>query len=256
MNLKQLDVLILTLNEGPNLERTLAGLSWAQRVVIIDSYSSDNTLAIAQRFANVEVVQRSFDSHAQQWNFGLDQLRSTWTLSLDADYVLDAENHHELSTLNVRDDSAFFARFDYWVYGAPLRASLLPPRPVLFRRERARFVDDGHTQRLEISGSCGTLKQAIAHDDRKSLSRWMASQVKYAELEALKLLALNVKQARLTDRLRLMPGVAPPLSFAYVVVLKCIWFSGWRGWFYALQRALAEIMILLALMDLKAQRGK
>jgi len=254
VNLEQLDVLILTLNEGPNLERALTGVAWAQRVVIIDSYSSDSTLAIARRFANVEVVQRAFDSHAQQWNFGLDQLRSTWTLSLDADYVLDADNHRELGALSVGDDSAFSARLDYWVYGAPLRASLLPPRPVLFRRERARFVDDGHTQRLVVSGTCGTLKHAIAHDDRKSLSRWMASQVKYAELEAQKLLALNVQQARLTDRLRLIPGLAPPLSFAYVVLIKGIWLSGWRGWFYALQRLLAELMILLALLDQKVRR--
>ena len=79
---------MLTYNEAPNIDRTLAKLRWASRVVVVDSFSTDETEAICARYPNVDLKRRRFDSHAEQWNWGLDQVQSDWVLSLDADYVL------------------------------------------------------------------------------------------------------------------------------------------------------------------------
>src|ERR1043165_6995233 len=88
--LDQITPLILTYNEAPNIARALASLSWAGGVVLVDSFSDDGTLAIAKTVANVRVVQRVFDNHRNQWEFGLKEtgIATPWVLALDADYVV------------------------------------------------------------------------------------------------------------------------------------------------------------------------
>ena len=76
----------LTYNESPNIGRILQRLTWAKRIVVIDSYSTDETLEILKSFPQVDVYQRKFDTFANQDNHGLDQITSEWVLSLDADY--------------------------------------------------------------------------------------------------------------------------------------------------------------------------
>ena len=86
----QIVPLILTFNEESNLARVLSKLDWAKVVVVIDSYSSDRTQAIAESFQNVSFHQREFDCHANQWNMGLETAGrlGNWVLALDSDYVL------------------------------------------------------------------------------------------------------------------------------------------------------------------------
>src|SRR5689334_20185942 len=85
---EQVTPLILTFNEEANIDRVLDKLRWAHRIVIVDSFSIDATLEIARRFPQVEIFQRAFDNHVDQWNFGLSQVTSEWVLTLDSDYVL------------------------------------------------------------------------------------------------------------------------------------------------------------------------
>lgn len=248
--LSQITPVILTWNEESNLERCLDRLQWAKRVVVLDSGSTDATAAIASRYANVSLVHRAFDNHTAQWNHGVAQATSDWILSLDADYALDEGFAKELADLRPEPGvDAFEARFRYCVYGKPLRGSLYPPRAVLFRRDRCQYVQDGHTQVLEVKGSLQRLHSMILHDDRKPLSRWFFSQDNYAKLEADKLLATHRDDLKLPDRLRLTSWAAVPATFLYVLVAKRALLDGWQGWFYALQRTLAETMLALRLIE-------
>ena len=81
----QITPLIITYNEAPNICRTLGKLLWAQRIVVIDSGSTDGTVEILRGYPQVEVIQRPFINAASQCNFGLTQVVSPWVLSLDAD---------------------------------------------------------------------------------------------------------------------------------------------------------------------------
>lgn len=248
MKLTDITPLVLTWNEAPNLERTLARLGWAAEVVVLDSGSTDGTREIAARFTNVRLETRPFDEHTLQWNHGVDLVRTPWVLSLDADYVLGAGFEEELVALTPVAD-ACHAGFRYLVGGRPLRASLYPPRAVLFQKGRCRYVKDGHTQLLEVRGATGPLRTKIDHDDRKPLSRWIASQDNYARLEAEKLLAADPATLRLQDRLRRTGWAAVPATLIYTLLVKGTLFDGWRGWFYTLQRVLAEIMLALRLLE-------
>ena len=92
--------IISTYNEAPNIERVLNRLRWATEVLVIDSFSTDQTLAICQSFDNVRVIQNAYSGPTDQSNFGLAQnIKTDWVLSMDADYVLTPELETELAEL-------------------------------------------------------------------------------------------------------------------------------------------------------------
>lgn len=255
LDLGEVTPMIITYNEAANIERTLAPLAWARRILVIDSGSTDGTLEMLARHAAVEVVQRPFDSFAAQCNFGLAHIGTEWVLSMDADYVLSPALVDELSRLPVRARVAGFrAPFIYCVHGRRLRASLYPPRTVLYRARAGRYVDEGHGHRLVIAGEVASLENAILHDDRKPLSRWLAAQQRYAEAEASFLLGGGPEQMTRRDRLRRRGWLLPLLILPYVLLVKGCALDGRAGWHYALQRWVAEVMIALALADARLRR--
>lgn len=249
MQASAITVLILTRDEEANLGRTLAALAWAQRIVIVDSGSRDGTREIARSVPAVTWLERTFDSHSQQWNFGLDHVTTEWTLALDADYVCPASLAGELAALSP-DCAAYEAAFSFWIHGRPLRGSLYPARVVLFRTRAFRYEQDGHTQRLATgTAAVGRLRAVIAHDDRKPLGRWLDAQRRYVSLEADLLRATPVSRLGWKDRVRLtivIPAIVVPL---YCLIGRGLLFDGWRGWYYALQRAYAEILLAIELTD-------
>lgn len=254
MNLSSITPLVLTWNEEPNIRRCLEELRWAKRVVVIDSGSTDTTLEVCAGFPNVEVVHRPFDNHTEQWNFGLDLVRTLWVLSLDADYLLNREFVRELESLDEEGpEKAWFVSFRFLIHGRPLRGSLYPPRAALFARGTCRYTADGHTQILTINGPSGSLHTRVDHDDRKPLSRWLDSQFKYARLEAEKLTGEN-HPTGLPDRLRKMIWPAAPAAFIYTLLVKGVILDGWPGWYYALQRTYAELLLSLVLLEKRLKK--
>ena len=256
--------LILTWNEEANIARTLAALSWIGEVVIVDSGSNDRTLEIARAsHPNVRVAARTFDTHANQWNFGLAQIRTPWVLTLDADYEVSAALAKEIQNL-VPDGqvAGYEVKFEYRIYGRSLRASVYPPRVVLFRIDRATYFDDGHTQRLRPNGPIKSLSGLIYHDDRKPFGHWFQSQKRYAQLEARHLLEIKKEEGEnrkkrggrssaglsFQDRLRLKIFFAAPAMFFYLLFGRGLILDGWPGWFYVRQRTIAELLLSAQLL--------
>ena len=249
--------LILTYNEEANLARCLSRLAWAREIVVVDSLSRDATKEIAARHTNVRFVERPFDHHTAQWNFGLERVHTEWVLSLDADYVLEPGFEQELAALHPAADlAAYAASFHYCINSRPLRATLYPPRLALFRRSRCRYVPDGHTQRLHSDGPTAALRTRILHDDRKPLSHWVWSQDRYAKLEAEKLVALPKSALGFNDRIRRTIVLGPPVVLLYTLFVRGVILDGWAGWYYAFQRALAETLLSLRLIEARWAEGE
>jgi glycosyltransferase involved in cell wall biosynthesis len=244
--LTQITPLVLTYNEAPNIARALAALSWARDIVIVDSFSDDDTVAIAKSFPNVRVFQRAFDCHRNQWEFGLKEtgISTPWVLALDADYVLSDALVAELRKLRPDAHTAGYrASFVYCIQGRKLRSGIYPPVTVLYRRVAATYVQDGHTQRVALNGAIEDLREPMFHDDRKSLRRWFSAQEKYTQLEAQKLRAANPAELGFADRLRRWRFVVPPVMLVYCLIVRGGILDGWAGFYYAFQRAMAEAML-------------
>jgi glycosyltransferase involved in cell wall biosynthesis len=242
--------LIITFDEAANIARTLDKLTWARRIVVVDSGSTDGTLDVVARYPQIALFKRVFDSFADQCNFGLGQIQSEWVLSLDADYELSDHLVQEFSNLHETEGVAGYrASFVYRVKGRPLRGTLYPPRIVLYRVKNAHYMNEGHGHKVTVLGEVRSLSGVIYHDDRKLLSRWLCSQQSYARLEADYLLKADAGALSASDRLRRMAWPMPIIVFFYVLVVKGCLFDGWPGWFYTVQRVLAECMIALELID-------
>ena len=207
-----------------------------------------------KRYPQADVLTRPFDDFASQCNFGLSHVTTPWVLSLDADYELTRDLEVELSQLIEGRFTAYEAAFTYCIHGKALRGTLYPPRQVLYRKDRAHYRNEGHGHRVEVQGEVGRLSGRIHHDDRKPLSRWFDSQQRYAAREADYLLESDRSALRRTDRLRLMAWPAPVVVFFYTLFWRGCLLDGWHGWFYTLQRTLAEIMIALEVIDRRLQK--
>jgi glycosyltransferase involved in cell wall biosynthesis len=248
--LDKITPLILTYNEAPNINRTLQQLTWAEQIIIIDSYSTDETLEIIQNYPQAQIFQRQFDTFANQCNFGLEKIKSEWVFSLDADYLVTDELIHELKTLTPNSNlDGYYVKFKYCVFGKPLRGTILPPRQVLYRKEKAIYVDDGHAHRVQVKGKSATLKHYIHHDDRKPLSRWLWAQDRYMKIEVKKLLDTPASELSRGDKIRQQKILAPLIIFFYCLILKRGILDGWHGWYYALQRMLAETLLSIRLIE-------
>jgi glycosyltransferase involved in cell wall biosynthesis len=252
--LDEVTPMLITYNEEANIARTLAKLTWAKRILVIDSGSTDTTLEIVRSFRQAELINRSFDDFANQCNFGLEQVVTPWVLSLDADYELSDELIAALVTLQPGyATGGYRCHFVYRIQGHPLRGSLYPPRIVLHRKQGASYHNEGHGHRVAVAGEVLPLSGVIYHDDRKPLMRWLKSQQVYAMREAEHLFSANPSTLTRADRIRLAIWPAPLLTFLYVLFVKGCALDGWPGLFYSLQRLLAETMIALTLLNQRLQ---
>jgi glycosyltransferase involved in cell wall biosynthesis len=254
MNLHEITPLLLTRNEEPNLPRVIARLGWAREIVVIDSHSDDRTLEILRADDRIRIVQHPFESFASQWNFGLTQTTTPWVLALDADFVLTDEFAPEVRGLDESDVNGYFASFRYCIEGKPLRATLYPPRMVLFRKDRAAFEVDGHAQTVRLDGSTRTLRSMILHDDRKPLRTWLQAQDRYAELEVHKLRNTSAAELSYKDRLRRSTWIVPLLVPFYCLFVRGLVLDGSAGLFYTFQRTYAELLLALKLADSRLAR--
>lgn len=253
--LEKVTPVVLTHDEQPNIGRCLERLRWAKQVVVVDSESSDGTAHEVSHFDNARLVRRHFDAHANQWNFGLAEVATDWVLALDADYMLTSELVAEIDRLPIDTGaSGFSASFRYACLGHELRSTIYPAKVVLFRRSRGTYRQDGHTQRLSLDGDALPLKGQIVHDDRKSFDRWLASQWRYARLEAGKMVSSDSSTSALAGVRRL--GILSPLVVAgYLYIVRGLFLDGLPGARYVLERTVAECLILIALGEARFGRS-
>jgi glycosyltransferase involved in cell wall biosynthesis len=251
--LNEITPLIITFNEAPNIARTLSKLTWAREVVIVDSFSTDRTRELAMAaHPQVRWFERKFTSHADQWTFALEAtgITTEWVLALDADYVLTDALIDDMKQLRpAAATNGFEASFVYCIEGQPLRCGAYPPVVVLFRRAHATYHQDGHAHRVRVEGRIEQLSHPILHDDRKPLSHWLASQVRYMKLEADKLATTPASELAFIDRMRRWIVVAPPAMFVYCLIVRAGILDGRAGLYYAMQRTAAELILSLNILE-------
>src|SRR5262249_33865236 len=121
--LEHITPVLLTYNEAPNIGQTLSRLTWAKDIVVVDSGSTDETLAILGEFSQVRVFRRPFDSHGNQWRYAVHEtaIATPWILRMDADYQVPQGLIEELARLDANAPvSAYRIAFDYAVFSRKL----------------------------------------------------------------------------------------------------------------------------------------
>jgi glycosyltransferase involved in cell wall biosynthesis len=249
--LSKITPILLTFNESPNIARTLAKLDWADEIIVVDSFSTDDTVEIVRSFPNTRVIQHAFESHASQWNFAIHEtgVKTEWSMALDADYVLTDGLIEELRRLEPKPGvGGYRASFVFCVFGKRLRGSIYPPVTLLYRPEQADYREDGHTMRVSFPGEVLELTAPILHDDRKPMDIWLRAQHRYMSLECKLVRETPWKELNWPDRLRKMRVVAPFAALIWCLFIKGAILHGKAGFFYAYQRTTAELILSLQLL--------
>jgi glycosyltransferase involved in cell wall biosynthesis len=239
--------LILTYNEAPNIARTLESLRWAERVVIVDSGSTDDTERIARSFSNVSWYVRAFDCHRTQWQYGISEteIRTDYILALDADMLVPEAFVQEMEEKFLSDNfSGGVTPFKYLIMGQELSGSVLTAQLRIFNRQQVRVAQEGHTQQFLVENRIYKFKASLLHDDRKSLERWIASQLSYSRLESERL--LSNRHMRWRDRVRFL-GLMPPIAAALAYIRAGGPFRGKAAARYAYERATYECLLAMRL---------
>jgi glycosyltransferase involved in cell wall biosynthesis len=183
-------VLVLTYNEAVNLPDCLRSVSWADDVVVLDSFSTDGTVDIA-RALNARVVQRAFDDYASQRNYGLQQIRyaNSWVLMLDADERVPPDLRDEILSkvptvaaevclLRMRRRDHLFGR---WIR----RSSGYPtwfPRVARIGRVHA---ERPYNEEIKTDGETAALECHLDHYPfNKGFHEWILKHDRYSTMEA------------------------------------------------------------------------
>lgn len=182
-----LSVIIITYNEESQIKRTLESVRFAHEIIVLDSGSTDNTVAICQQFTPSVFVD-DWPGFGPQKNRALSHAKCDWILSIDADEIVSAELAREIQQIT-QQESQFAA------YAIPRRSSYLGQqirfgdwrndKPIrLFKRGLAKFSDDAVHERLEVTGKTGQCQQFIHHEAFKNLEEVLHKVNLYSSLSA------------------------------------------------------------------------
>ncbi len=253
-------VLIPTRNEEANLARCLAPLrGWAAEVVVVDSQSTDDTVAIAET-AGAQVLQFHYDGgwpKKRQWALNTYDFQYEWILLLDADEILlDPVKREIAAALQTEAYNGYWLRFQVHFLGRRLRHGGFD----LWKRSLFRYGQGHYEQRFEghetsmsdveihehvvVDGPVGRLRQPVRHENWNSLYRYIEKHNEYSEWEAQLYhtgsggevepsLSGNQAQRRrwLKAALVHVPGF-PVLTFLYHYVVRLGFLDGRAGFVY------------------------
>lgn len=188
-----LTVIILTKNEEKNIEKCLRSLkNLSKRIVLVDSYSTDQTASLARQLG-AEVVEHPFESHAEQFNWALENLSiaTEWVMRLDADEELLPELVSELEELlpSLGDAvNGVILRRRVYFMGRWLKHGGKYPELLLrvFRRGCGRSEMRQMDEHLVLlSGTAVTSRNDFLDNNQKCLEWWTAKHNWYSDKEVL-----------------------------------------------------------------------
>lgn len=231
---QKLSVIIITKNEAANLRRCLQSVAWADEIIIVDSGSTDATLAIAQEFTP-HIYHVAWPGFGKQKNNALDKASHPWILSLDADeQVTPALKEKILQLLGsepsfrgycIRRESQYCGK---WVHYGDWRSDYVTR---LWHREAGRFDDKPIHERLIINGEIGTISEPIRHYTSPTLENSINKMNLYSTLGAEQLFAKGKRSSLLKAILK------SKWCFFRGYILRGGFLDGWQGFLLAVANA-------------------
>ncbi|UCF77678.1 MAG: glycosyltransferase family 2 protein [Candidatus Eiseniibacteriota bacterium] len=181
---EKLTVIIPTFNEEGNVRECLESVSWAHEIIVVDSFSSDSTVAICREHG-ATVLKHEYRNSAAQKNWVLPRASNAWVLIVDADERVTEPLRREILKLLeggpecdgywVRRRNRFFGRdirFCGWQRDKVLR---------FFNRHKGKYEEKHVHAEVCIEGRVGALKNHLVHDSYESFSAYLRKLDRYTD---------------------------------------------------------------------------
>lgn len=186
----KITAIIPTFNEEIHIEEAIKSVDFADEIIVIDSFSTDNTVQLIKKY-NVVLIQRIFDDFSSQKNFAIEQAKYNWICVLDADERITKPLRDEI-LLQVSINNKEVA---FWVY----RSNIFMNRKIkysgwqndkvvrLFKKDSCRYNGKLVHEEIYANGKIGFLKNKMLHYSYKNFDTVISKRNKYAKLQAIAL---------------------------------------------------------------------
>lgn len=208
-------------------------------VLVLDAFSTDATPGIA-RDAGTTLVQRAWTGFVDARMFALSQVRTRWTLMLDADESLDEALCDSIVAADGAQDGYAMKRTTYFC-GKPIRMWSGEPLLRLFRTERATLRAQPALggsaelhERWTVAGPVGHVSGTLAHYSYPDVRAYMRKFDEYTSIEARDIGPSWTRLAR--EAAVLLP------RFWWMLVARGEILDGWRGWYVAYLSAMYPVV--------------
>ena len=181
-------VIILTKNEEKNIEAAVdSARKIADRIVVVDSGSNDNTVSLAEK-SGAEVYTHEWPGHAKQINWALDNcgIDTPWVFRLDADERISDALAEEIQTkLPTAAADGFEMRWRIYFMGKWIKhgGTHKPYFLRLFRYGKGRCEEKLMDEHIIVDGTVEKLTSDLVHYDYKGLDAWLTKHIWYSSLE-------------------------------------------------------------------------
>ena len=224
----RISALAIVFNEEHNIRQYLDNMSFADEIIVVDSFSTDSTpKIIKEEYPHVKFYQRIFDDFSSQRNYTIDLATNDWVIFFDADERVSQKGIIEIvATVNSSpEEVAFWFKRIFYYKGRPMvNNSFNKDRAIrLFRKSKCRYSEKLVHETLTINGRSGNLKESIHHYSFKSKEDFLEKRLQYSKLKAKELHQKGIK----TNLYHL--SVRPAFRFFKYYVLGLGFLNGRRG---------------------------
>lgn len=225
----KISALAIVYNEEHNIHQYLQNMSFADEIVIVDSFSTDNTPAIIQQqYPHVKFYQRVFDDFSSQRNYTLDLATNDWVTFFDADERITQKGIDEIvEVVNSNpEEAALWVKRVFYYQGRPMiNNNFNEDRTArIFRKSKSRYSDKLVHEKLVINGKSRVLKHAIHHYSFKDKEDFLQKRLQYSQLKAKEFYAEGVTTNIFHFTVR------PAFRFFKYYILKLGFINGKRGY--------------------------
>ncbi len=175
-------------NEAHNIDAVLASVQWCDEVLLVDSFSTDNTLEIAKKYAP-RVITREYINSASQKNWAIPQATHEWILLVDADERVTPELQKEIQSIlsdeNIPFDAFWIGRRNYFM-GKEIHYSGWQRDKVirLFKRDTCRYEEKHVHAEVITTGATGKLKNKLIHFTFRDIFHYLEKWDRYSTWSA------------------------------------------------------------------------
>jgi glycosyltransferase involved in cell wall biosynthesis len=244
----KISVTVRTFNEEKNLRECLASVAWADEIVVVDSNSTDNTVAIAREFTDRVVIQKWL-GHIGQSQFATDQTRNNWVLHMDADERVTPELASEIRALdleNSRYDAYEMPRRHFFMQQWINHSAWYPDYKIrLFRKDLCRWGGYAPHDEVKVKGRKKKLTNDLLHYIYLDIAHFASTKNTYSSLTAADHFR-NKRKARIIDF-----TLRPIYAFLYRYFVRLGILDGIAGYTISVMEANAVFMKYIKLYELE-----
>lgn len=248
----KISAVIITYNEEHNLPLLLPKLLWCDEIVIVDSGSTDRTLAICLAY-NCKIHYRKFEGYGLQKKHALSLAENDWILSLDADEIPSDELIDNLRE-EMRNPSAdgYYIPMVFVFMGREFRYGKESLRYILrvFNKTRGSFSEDKVHERIVVNGICKKLSGSFYHYSYRDFTQYFEKFNRYSSFGA----EISYHQEKKRSLVAVLFAI--PLNFLKYYFVERNFMNGWSGFCWSVLSAFYHFAKYLKLREIYAGQAR